>query len=398
MKKFTKSLVALGLAAVTAFGCAAFAGCSGEEDYKAVQLDLNPSVEFIVDGSNKVVSVTALNDDGAVVISGEAYVGKTVEDAVGLFVDVSVSSGYLVQGSATASKDTISVSVSGNADEAKNLYEKINASASKKFEESNIAAVLEQGSALKTEALRASVKLCYPELSEDEIAAMTEEQLTQKLYESRKETEKLISAEMRNAYYEAKAYRINITENQAFSNAVGEVGAAYQILMNAFDNGIELLKTAVEKLEKAQYDYLISAESDYQVALSKLLTAKKDVLQQRKELAAIEDEAERTVKEALLAQKQALLTAAEGALQTAYAAADASVALTKAGIVSAIDGLTKAKSALPDDITSVLTDKASEIEKEVNAAKDGFFAEFEKDYEAAIKAYNDKVAAVKANA
>ena len=50
--------------------------------YTRVTVDINPSVEFMVDDENKVVSVTALNDDGSILIAGEAFVGKTPEEAI----------------------------------------------------------------------------------------------------------------------------------------------------------------------------------------------------------------------------------------------------------------------------------------------------------------------------
>ena len=59
-----------------------------------VTVDINPSVEFIVDDQNKVVSVTALNDDGSILIAGEAFVGKTPEEAVEMMVSLATETGW----------------------------------------------------------------------------------------------------------------------------------------------------------------------------------------------------------------------------------------------------------------------------------------------------------------
>ncbi len=48
-----------------------------EGTYTRLTVDINPGVEFMVDDQNKVVSVTAPNDDGSILIAGEAFVGKT---------------------------------------------------------------------------------------------------------------------------------------------------------------------------------------------------------------------------------------------------------------------------------------------------------------------------------
>lgn len=70
----------------------------------AMQVDINPSVEFILDADDKVLSVTALNDDGALIVAGEAFVGKTAEDAVELMASISTDAGYLVKGELSAGR------------------------------------------------------------------------------------------------------------------------------------------------------------------------------------------------------------------------------------------------------------------------------------------------------
>ena len=56
-----------------------FTSCSNakpeEGGVTRMTVDINPSVEFMIDEQNKVVSVTALNDDGSILIVGEAFVG-----------------------------------------------------------------------------------------------------------------------------------------------------------------------------------------------------------------------------------------------------------------------------------------------------------------------------------
>ena len=78
--------------------------CAGSEKkpaegtYTRMTVDINPSVEFMVDDQNKVVSVTALNDDGSILIAGEAFIGKTPEEATELVVQLATDAGYRVKG------------------------------------------------------------------------------------------------------------------------------------------------------------------------------------------------------------------------------------------------------------------------------------------------------------
>ena len=83
MKKLFKlSLVVVMVALVGFF----LVGCNKdnkkEENMTRVTVDINPSIEIIVDEDDKVVSVTALNDEGNIIIVGETIVGKTVEEAL----------------------------------------------------------------------------------------------------------------------------------------------------------------------------------------------------------------------------------------------------------------------------------------------------------------------------
>lgn len=374
----------------------AFTGCSSDESYTAMQVDLNPSVEFILDKNNKVASVTALNDDGAVIVAGEAFVGKSAEDAVSLFVEVSTETGYLVKGEGSASNGEIKVSLSGDTEAAQKLYEKIEAKVESAIEDSGVSASVAKGDALKTEALRATVKVCYPELTDEELSAMSDEELTEKLAESRKETQDLISAAMREAYYKAKSYNVSLAENQAFGTAVCNANAAYQVLMEGYLKGVETLKSAVETIEDTQYRYFISNDSAYQQAVASVLQAKKDVLVQKSKVAELNDGLEKKAAQAILSQKETLLSGAETVLETSYKAAETAFSVSEATLQSAITALENLRSALPDEITSILTEKASEIDAAVNNTKDTFFGEFEKQYAQAIDAYKTEVESVKA--
>lgn len=63
--KFWKKIAACGLSVALAVGTGVLlTGCGGSEKDAAarMQVDINPSVEFILDADNKVLSVTALNE------------------------------------------------------------------------------------------------------------------------------------------------------------------------------------------------------------------------------------------------------------------------------------------------------------------------------------------------
>ena len=96
---------------------------SGEAKVQSfVSLDINPEINFTVDSNNKVVSVYGANEDGKVLIYGEAnLVGEDIEKAVETVVKLAVDYGYLDE-----NNSVVGTSVSGSVDTDK-LLAKINA-------------------------------------------------------------------------------------------------------------------------------------------------------------------------------------------------------------------------------------------------------------------------------
>ena len=120
MKRRFVSFIILSAMVLSLFS---LVSCSkeGRDDFTRMTVDINPSIEFMLDDQNKVVSVTALNDDGSILIVGEAFVGKTAEEAVELVVSLASDTGYLVKGNVEASANTVKISVSGDSRQAEKL-------------------------------------------------------------------------------------------------------------------------------------------------------------------------------------------------------------------------------------------------------------------------------------
>ena len=87
------------LLGVTIMGASlvALASCNtqnAEKEKSFVSLDINPSVELVVE-DGRVTNVYATNDDAKVLIYDEELVGKKFEDVVNELIDLSVECGYL---------------------------------------------------------------------------------------------------------------------------------------------------------------------------------------------------------------------------------------------------------------------------------------------------------------
>lgn len=341
-------------------------------------VDINPSVEFMIDDQNKVISVTALNDDGSILIVGESFIGKTPEEATELVVKLASETGYLVEGNVQASENTVKISVSGDSKYAEKLMQDVSKKAESVLAALDIPGKVEKAEAMKLAELRA-LALETSLYTEEQLAAMDEKQLYQVLAESRVETALLMTEEMRNAYYSAKEYKISFAESEQVARIIEGMGGLYAIAHSSYKTALDLYSTAITELDTFRYDMLVSPEYEYQKSLAALREAKVELLKQKNYTASLtvggEEYASATVtlqaseedyNKALAAYEQ-LGTDLNASIETMIAALRQSEAQLRALEDTLFDANIKAK----------LSEKATEIENGINAAKDGFFAEFE---------------------
>ena len=378
--KFWKKIAACGLSVALAVGTGVLlTGCGGSKKDAAarMQVDINPSVEFILDADNKVLSVTALNDDGSLIIAGEAFVGKTAEEAVEMMVSISTDAGYLVKGELTAERDAITISITGDDAAAQELYEEVKAEIDGFLEESGIYAVVERGEELKLEALRELVMKADPSVTEEEVAKMNEEQLINALKISRIETAQLITEELREAYNVAKEYDLRFAERQATKDVIDGLGSAYESFLNLYSKALDSYQETIAAVEQARYDNFVDVGSQYQKALAEVREQKDRVLAQRKEVAQLSEGPAKEAAEAALDAEEAALMFKEDALNIAGSAANAAFDLVLGAMKTAENVLIELEKTFPEEIKTALTESAQKTQDAMNEAKDKAFAKFE---------------------
>ncbi len=350
--------------------------------YTRMTVDINPSIEFMVDDQNKVVSVTALNDDGSILIAGEAFVGKTPEEATQLVLQLATDTGYLVKGEITAKDDvegqTVSITVSGNSEYAKQLRESVKSDAEKFLKDNKITATVESAKAKTLEEMR-KVVVEDGLFTEDEVKDMTEEQLYKALAAGRVQTAELLTAEMREAYYRARDYKIEFAEHQATLDIIDGMNATYQVALSAYKSALSLYSGAITALDEARYNQLVSPDSAYQKALQALRDAKEDLLKEKKLMLTVkvDDENYATVTASFKASEEHYNQALK-ALEDAGAAVNAALESVISTLRTYEQTLKDLEAKFPDEIKTKLTAEAKTLEDKVNAAKDSCFEEFEK--------------------
>ena len=224
-----------------------------------VTIDVNPSFEIIVDEEKKVVSITALNDDASVLLYGEVFVGKTIEEVTNTIMNLSVELGYVAE----QAEEKIQISVSGATDFKEDLEKEISKTIEKTLEDANIEVVVEKVESMKIDALKEVVKL-NSTLSQEEIDAMSEEQLINALKVSRIETQELLNEEMREFYFSMKNYEISFAEKEYTAKIIDELGGLYDFISSTYSSALDAYQNVIQNVEQLKFDLLIDSDSVYQ--------------------------------------------------------------------------------------------------------------------------------------
>lgn len=404
-----KKLFAILIVVTIVCACCLTAGCSifQEDDVKPVEMtrmtvDINPSIEFMVDAENKVVSATALNDDGSIILAGEALVGKTSDEAVKAVVSIATDTGYIVKGDVEASENTVKISVSGDTAYAEKLVKDATAKVNKFFEDNNINGAVEKIEALNLEALKA-IAINNSIYTKEEIDKMSEKELLKVISIGRIETAELLTEEMREAYFKAKSYEISFAEREITGEIIGSINTVYQLTYQGYKSALRLYHDAIVTVEETRYNLLVSPDSDYQKLLTQLRESKSEILKQKTIAASLDVNGEEYASiqiniQASEEQYDLLLERLESAGQTVNSAID--VVLENAKKLESTLIEFENTHFASDDITAELNQKAQEIENKLNAEKDSFFASFEEahgddiaELEITLKAQKDKLIA-----
>jgi len=391
-----KRLLSLLLALTLVFPTALLFSCGDNGDggeggvtpnHARMTVDINPSVEFMIGEDGKVASVTALNDDGSVLIAGEVFVGKTPEEATELMITLATETGYLVKGNATKDENTVKISVSGEAEYAEELLTKVEEKTEKTLTALDINGKVEKLQAMGIEALR-TLAMDTALFTEEEVAAMNEQQLCAAIAAGRIETAGLLTAEMREAYYSAKESRISFAQSEATVAIINEMGSLYQLMITGYSTALNSYSEAIDALDSFRYESLVSPESDYQKTLVKLREAKADLLEKKNFVATLEVNGEAYASATLELQlSEENYDKALAAYESLGTTLNTSLESLIAALRQNEEMLRSFEDSFSDDIKAELTAKAGELEAAVNAAKDSFFEEFE-------AAHKDDIAAL----
>ncbi len=151
----------------------------------------NPSVQFVLNGNDKVMRVVALNNDGKALELNASFVGLKAEDAAELFVKLSTESGK-IQVNTTGT--TVTISFSGLKEDYSKLKDKAVSKVNSYFDEKGIIA----GAIGNVESLKES--LLKLKSTASDVETKTEQELMKQYQKVADAVSKIVPNEMENFY------------------------------------------------------------------------------------------------------------------------------------------------------------------------------------------------------
>lgn len=351
------------------------AACNTAEEQKQVMtVELNPSLEFILDGNDKVVSVNANNEDGNLILSAQTqdkqFVGSTSEQAMELYVSICKETGFLVKGSVKDGENEIKISFSG--DQAQKDFDEMKKTVSEILSKENIQATVNKGLEDLDEYINEQLEKCAPYIDQARLQALSYMEKVEELAKSREETAQMHSQAVKDAYYAAKENAFN----QARFDAVK---ANNKKLQNAAFEAVDFAyTTATKAIETTRQRVFTDEDSAYQLALVAFQENKTAFLNYRNYVSEHSVDADMTYYDNI----KAAYEKAEKALAEAY--------------TSGINGLDKFQANVNKAYESVIKyitdagvdfDKAvDEAQEQINESLTKFETSFATNYQAAIDA------------
>lgn len=380
------ALCGASLAAVVIIGVAGFALLNNNKAPQVkpkalVSVDVNPSIELVVDEDNKVISVTGKNDDGIMILYGEVVIGKTLDEALELIISLENEAGFLLSGEVGVNKNNIQISVNGDTQE---IYNTIKTSVTNKInsicDELNITPSIEEANKYANEKLNQLVLDIDP-LLEEKISSMTMEEKLRVISNHQKETAEIYSSQLQDFYVNVKNTEISFVEKEEIQEVLNGVESTYQQIVATYKGFVQNLSDQKTVIEELRYELLVKEDSLFQQALNTVIQMKDEVNELKVKLSESDSAIEKLMIEAQLEIQEPLLVAAEEALINAGNLANKALDEAKAIIDQIVVQLKELEKEFPTEIKSLIENKAKDIESKVNEAKDSYFEEFEDKYQ-----------------
>lgn len=366
MKKSGKiivSVVSLLLVAAITTLCLTFCHKKEEPIYSIINVDLNPSIEFIVDQHGLVVSANANNEEGNLILNGKVFVGKNQEDALELFIDGCKEFGYLSKHKSGIPGGAIKLSFSGKNADA--MFDKLGTKVTNLLSAKDLDGTVSKGLNIGLDAITNLLTKCETYLSQDALSGTSEQDMMRKILQSREETKTMYSNSLKEYYYEAKGHEVKkelVKEAKENLSLLGKI---------AVDALTVVYQPTVFTLNTTKYLLFVKETSAYQLGLDTFRNCKAKYLRCKNYyVSKTEGQTENT--KTVLDSLENLLNKAESTLAELYDDAMGSFSV-------ALNAVNKAYTACIDKIKefdSKFTDKISSLNDNLKTKAKDFSNDF----------------------
>lgn len=378
-----KKKFSLGVSLFALIGAMLVNGCTTNEEkgQAYVTIETNPSVELVVEDGN-VVAANGLNEDGKLLVSSEDLIGLSIEEAARKVVELTEKLGFTVQGKVDEESQEFSVSISASSESLKEgITNTVNEQINKVIDELNLDAKVAEAKVIEREHLEMMVLEQFPHLTEEEVKAMTNDELYSYLQAAVAEKALFASVKLEEYYQNLKEYEFKLAYKEELAKALQDKSDAFtSILLTGYQKAVETLHETITKLQKLEVDFLTSPDSAYVKALNSLNAAKDEVIGIRVELGLRENKG--FVTDALITALQGaevtLNACVEslGAVETAFSA---TVTAAIATIEAALNALSALEKQFPQDID--FNQALTNAENYINDSKNNIMAKFEASFQ-----------------
>ena len=364
-----KKIITIMLALVMTLGLVlSVSACSpSEEGTKVMTVELNPQVEFILDSNDKVVSVNAINDEGNYVIAKAQFVGMSADEALNAFLKISVEDGFLLEGEINAGENNVTISITG--EDAQKVYEEVTQKAKEFIESLDMVDVTVEFNfePITKEDIEALVADCMRELNVEEIKAKTQAELIKLLEASRKQTEDLLSQELKDYYYAERALQIRKAKLDAYIEAIkaqdniGIVSATLTAAQEQLDNLVTMISSYKEEYKQKFLD----TTSEYYQKMQEVILAKKELLKARLENATTEVI---TALESAYELAVATINSAKEFAKAQVEVIDTAINEAYAKVTGAIDTIIETLNVVIEDLDKIVSEAIAQTEANFESA------------------------------
>ncbi len=358
-----------------------------------INLDLNPSVSLAVDEKGEVTAVYGNNDEGKMIIADEELVGKDVEDALSIIVDIETKCGFFVKASVNNDYNNLSITINAGCDDEKfnKMQEEIKTIIETKLNELGIF-VNDKITFVKNTTKEALIKKAMeidPNLTYEDASNLTIEQLLAHITAYYLEVATLPTAEIEEMYNSFKKYEINLQNYKLINDLTSTSLIINAEIQKRYQELYQQTLSYLNELEKFYNDTFVDESSEYQQILKEIKDYKAEVLKLRNEVESLPDGIEKDLKQIKLQTANLSLNTAETALNSLKESIKKTLDTITKNVINGLDALNDYIMS-NEELEKLINDNIDSINKSLNEYKDQLFDEFEKNYkDEIINSYNE---------